>query len=79
MLWGGLQLRDGRRSGWFLYDGKRRELLKEVRAEHRGLPIVMNLGHPGLVNAIVNDWHPADELDGTGLQKLVGPDVVLPK
>lgn len=79
MLWGGLHLRDGRRSGWSLYDGKRRKLLKELKPEHRGLPIVMSLGHPGLVNAIVNDWHPADELDGnTGLQKLVGPNVVLP-
>jgi hypothetical protein len=79
MLWGGLRLRDGKRSSWALYDGKRTKLLKELRAEHWGLPIVMNLGHPGLVNAIVNDWHPADELDGNaGLQKLVGPDVVLP-
>lgn len=79
MLWGGLRLRDGRQSSWWLYDGRRKTLLTELRPEHRGLPIVMNLGHPGLVNAIVNDWHPADELDGdTGLQKLVGPDVVLP-
>ncbi len=79
MLSGGLEGPDGRIRSWWLHDGKTATLLSEIRPEHRGLPVRISLMRKGLLNAIVNDWQPVDELNGVGLQKLVGPDVVLPR
>lgn len=66
---------DYTRTSFSVWDGERETHLRELRREHRTLPIAMSLGHPGLTNAIVNDWLPSDELlpgGVVGLRKLLG-------